>query len=156
MIDEKDKKYFAEYIVPLDNKDKNYIDDKCKINNFTKVINNYLEEIDSAKRAEEGKIVYGTIHYYYKTVISYILYILDRYCDDEFIYDTFVDLLQNVHLSNIDYEKRNPPVIYKKKQSKEVVEKKTKKIYDKEEDTKYRLKQLVSLDLSNIKLKIKL
>jgi hypothetical protein len=125
-------------------------------NDFSKVINKYLDSINFECKAKANEFVCGTNHFYYYTVISSILYILDRYCDDEFIFDTLVDLLQNVHLNNLNYEEQHPPVIYKKKQTKKVVEKKARKVYDKEEDTKTRLRQLASLDLSNIKLKIKL
>lgn len=104
---------FRDYIIPLsfiDTKAYNQLSEQEIIKEIV-CIGNW---IDCTKLSSMGTPIVSTISYMYKYDISRILYLIDKINDDD-KKKAQMNWLTNVHQKNLDYEKDNPPVIYKKK-----------------------------------------
>lgn len=90
-----------------------------------------------------------TIDYTYKYFISELVYIIDNYLEDK---EHYYEMLLMLHNSNLDYEKINPPVVYKKGKLKDKKEKKVKEPKQKVSKASLKLAAKIS-KISKLKFK---
>lgn len=108
-------KELDKYKVPLDGCDVEILDNRIKASGVDDVIQSQLRFLDCTRtiKGQWGDIrAIQTIDYTYKDELSKLLYVIDNYCEDKV--EHYAKLLE-LHTANIEYEKQNPPIIYKKK-----------------------------------------
>lgn len=138
---------FSSYSVDLDR------DDIVKISSLSiydaqKEFNNDLRYINCARLTEDNKAYIQTIDYTYHYFISRLWYMLEKLNFD----DEYVDKLIDIHIKNLEFEKINPPIIYKKKTKSKRKTVKEEKV-SKPKVSKPKIDKLKKLSLLTFKLK---
>lgn len=138
---------FFSYSVSLDR------DDIIKISSLSiydvqKEFNNDLRYINCTRLTEDNKAYIQTIDYTYHYFISRLCYMLEKLNFD----DEYVDKLINIHNKNLEFEKINPPIIYKKKTKSKRKTVKEEKV-SKPKVSKPKIDKLKKLSLLTFKLK---
>lgn len=103
----------SSYIIPID---RFYVDlIKSEVNRLGKeeVYNRQLKQLDCTRITETGIRIQQTIGLPYSSEITQMLYLIETYFkDDE---DNRLQQILDIHKRNIEFEKENPPIIYKSK-----------------------------------------
>lgn len=138
---------FSSYSVSLDK------DDIIKISSLSiydvqKEFNNDLRYINCTRLTEDNKAYIQTIDYTYHYFISRLCYMLEKLDFD----DEYVDKLIAIHTKNLEFEKINPPIIYKKKTKSKRKTIKEEKV-SKPKVSKPKIDKLKKLSLLTFKLK---
>ena len=101
------------YITPIS---KFYVDlIKFEVNRFGReeVYNIQLKQLDCTRITEDGIRIQQTIGIPYASELTQMIYLIDTYFkDDE---DNRLQQVLDIHKRNIEFEKENPPIIYKSK-----------------------------------------
>ena len=156
-----------DYIITLDNADKQMIDNRVAEKGIENYLNQQLVYLDCS-RIIQGMRMMQTIGYPYQREISSYLYALETVAGNDFDFDKeWINKLLERHQANLKYEKENPPVWYGGKKAKNKWDKehgkhpRRKKSIDgtipgmgKEISNKERLKKL-SAQFGNLTFKIK-
>ena len=138
---------FSSYSVSLDR------DDIIKISSLSvydiqKEFNNDLRYINCTRLTEDNKAYIQTIDYTYHYFISRLWYMLEKLDFD----GEYVDKLIDIHTKNLEFEKINPPIIYKKKTKSKRKTVKEEKV-SKPKVSKPKIDKLKKLSLLTFKLK---
>lgn len=108
------------YFVDITENDVDILNQRIAKYGVDEIYNRQLHFLDCSRtiRGEKGNIrAIQTIDYTYKFELSLTAYLVEAYMNDEY-YDDYVNQLVTIHKNNLEYEKDNPPVIYKTKGSK--------------------------------------
>lgn len=88
------------------------------------VYSNYLKEADCSRTSADGLRLMQTNGFRYSHLIAEIIYFIQAYCkDDE---DIKLQELLDLHHRNLEFEKENPPVVFKNNKVKSQNKTKTK------------------------------
>ena len=152
-----------DYIITLDNVDKQMIDNRVAEKGIEGYLNQQLIYLDCS-RIIQGMRMMQTIGYPYQREISSYLYAVEMHAVHKHIW---IDKLLERHQANLEYEKENPPIWYGGKKAKDKWDKehgkhpRRKKSIEgtipgmgKEISNKERLKKL-SAQFGNLTFKIK-
>lgn len=155
-INEIIKKYHTE----LDNSDKNMIDAKVAEKGIEEYLNQQLIYLDCT-RIIQGMRMMQTIGYPYKREITSYFYTIENYATDKNIWE---NKLIERHITNLEYEKENPPIWYDNKLKKSgkrkskvkegnIFPKETKKAKINKAESKLKAKFVGNIDFGSFKLK---
>ena len=123
-------------ILPFDTFSLNTLNEDIENLGAKKAIESYYKYADCTKIYPSGIRACQTIDYTYKFYISKIYYIIINYMNDNI--NEELSKLIDFHKHNIEFEKDNPPIVYKTKNKKG----KTSKVKDLFEEDKPSRKEL--------------
>lgn len=146
------------YFVDITENDIDILNQRIAKYGVDEIYNRQLHFLDCSRkiRGEKGYIrAIQTIDYTYKFELSLTVYLIDAYMNDEH-YDDYVNQLVIIHKNNLEYEKDNPPVIYKTKGNKKSL-RNSSPVEKRNETTRLKLPKVKKeKDLSILKFKMKL
>jgi hypothetical protein len=147
--------------VQLDSIDLRMIQNNIKNKGILNYFESLISNADCTRIYEDGSRPMQTIGYPYGRIFSEFRYLcsiaVNQYNIDEDTLKEYIDRLNKVHISNLEYEKLNPPVIYRKKKAvtRKTIKAKTKDIFTGEITTEIfnnKSKESVSTRKANEKL----
>lgn len=111
---------FNEYKINLTNTDIRNVEREIKTTPpydiCMNLINNWL---DCTKYMKDSNLrLRQTIDHIYKHDISIIFYVISNYITDDDVAQDIINSLIDRHINNLEFERLNPPVVYKKKTTK--------------------------------------
>ena len=111
---------FDEYKINLTNTDIRNVEREIKTtlpyDICMNLINNWL---DCTKYMKDSNLrLRQTIDHIYKHDISIIFYVISNYITDDDVAQDIINTLIDRHINNLEFERLNPPVVYKKKTTK--------------------------------------
>ena len=117
------RKELNDYIISLDNVDKNIINNKIAEIGIEKYLSQQLLYLDCSRTYNDGTRAMQTIGYPYRYEINAYLYVIDNCIDyvkhPNLNKQDLYDRLLALHVLNLAYEKDNPPVWYGGKKAKD-------------------------------------
>lgn len=104
------------YIETLDDADKRFIDYRIREKGGEiEALNSYLKDLDCSKIYKDGSRPTQTINYGYRVTIASFLYIINNTTSlNEDTKVRYLNLLYSKHEENLNFEKTNLPIYYKK------------------------------------------
>ena len=82
-------------------------------NNADVAIDKLLKWIDCSRIVNNQRLI-QTINYSYRKYINQLIYMIINYIKEDDKYDYFIKLI-DIHNKNLEFEKINPPIVYKEK-----------------------------------------
>lgn len=106
---------FKDYHITQDRQFRNDVEAYMLENNndVDVAIDKLLKWIDCSRIVNDQRLM-QTINYAYRKYINQLIYIIINYMEEGDKYDYFIKLI-DVHNKNLEFEKINPPIVYKKK-----------------------------------------
>lgn len=100
------------YIIEFDNTISNFVDNEIKIVGLDCYLDYQFRRLNCSNVYSNGMRAIQTIDESYKINITETIYIIQNYIEGCKRDEYFIKLLM-LHQSNLEYEKQNPPIVYK-------------------------------------------
>lgn len=124
-----------DYVIELDKHKIEFVANEIETIGLSIFLEYDFKLLDCSRVGKSGNRLMQTIGYTYRYIISETIHIIDNYVEDNEKDDYKIRLLQ-IHNSNIEYEKTNPPVWYGGEKAKRKFEKDYKTKSKRERKTK--------------------
>ena len=92
----------------------NFVESEVKTIGIDNCLTYQFRRLNCANLYPNGIRAIQTIDYSYKVNITETLFLIQNYIEDEKERDEYLTKLLKLHQSNIEYEKTNPPIVYRK------------------------------------------